>query len=52
LHHGGLPRDPEKSINDAVEGTQDIEATYIDLDDARGLNLLYHELGYAITFFD
>jgi hypothetical protein len=31
---------------------QDIDATYVDLDNARGLYFLYHELGYTIAFFD
>jgi hypothetical protein len=31
---------------------QDMETTYVDLDNARGLNLFYHELGYAIAFLN
>ena len=26
--------------------------TYVDLDNARGFNLFYHELGYAIPFLN
>ena len=29
-----------------------MDTTYVDLDNARGLNLFYHELGYAITFLN
>jgi hypothetical protein len=29
-----------------------MDATYVDLDNARGLNFLYHELGDTIAFFD
>jgi len=31
---------------------QDMEATYVNLDNARCLNLFYHELGYAIAFLN
>jgi hypothetical protein len=31
---------------------QDMDITYVDLDNARGLNLFYHELGYAIAFLN
>jgi hypothetical protein len=34
------------------EGTWNLDDTYIDLDNAWGFNLLYHELGNAITFFN
>jgi hypothetical protein len=29
-----------------------VDTTYVDLDNARGLDLLYHELGYAIAFLN
>ena len=29
-----------------------MDTTYIDLNNARGLNLFYHELGYAIAFLN
>jgi hypothetical protein len=31
---------------------QDMDTTYVDLDNAWGLNLFYHELGYAIAFLN
>jgi hypothetical protein len=31
---------------------QDMVTTYVDLDNARGLNLFYHELGHAIAFLN
>ena len=31
---------------------QDMDITYINLDNAGGLNFFYHELGYTITFFN
>jgi hypothetical protein len=31
---------------------QDTDATYVNLDNAGGLNFFYHELGYTIAFFD
>jgi hypothetical protein len=31
---------------------QDMDATYVDLDNVRGLDFLYHELGDTIAFFD
>jgi hypothetical protein len=31
---------------------RDMDTTYVDLDNARSLNLFYHELGYAITFLN
>jgi hypothetical protein len=34
------------------QGMKDIDITYIDLNNARCLNFLYHELSYAIPFFD
>jgi hypothetical protein len=29
-----------------------MDTTYVDLDNARGLNLFYHELGYAVAFLN
>ena len=29
-----------------------MDTTYVDLNNARGLNLFYHELRYAITFLN
>jgi hypothetical protein len=31
---------------------QDMDTTYVDLDNTRGLNLFYHELGHAIAFLN
>ena len=31
---------------------RDMDITYVDLDNARGLNLFQHELGDAIPFFN
>ena len=31
---------------------QDMGITYVNLDNARGFNLFYHELGYAIPFLN
>lgn len=31
---------------------QDMNTTYVDLDNARILDLFYHELGYAIAFLN
>lgn len=29
-----------------------MDSTYVNLDNAWGLNFFYHELGYTITFFN
>ena len=31
---------------------QNMDTTYVDLENARGLNFFYHELGYAIAFLN